>query len=246
MEDLLPQSTVSRQLGQQQGFLEHPKRTRQVARLHKVWATANFGFDEFFSAQADGEPTSEESSWTVRSIPGVSAGDYQIFLVCQDRRWLLEKPCSALDCEGATFANAWADSSCVDETSSFSMDFFRMGKRSSSGDDVSWASLGSKGVTQASMTCLQKRLLRKLGRRRARWGGSRSTQSTLPSVEEEDACDAFSPKLGSTLNSTSTLHALSRCSFNSTSGQEHGVDGLWREPTSYQKSLVGRSAAGVG
>eukprot|EP00971_Amphidinium_carterae_P273878 5435638-Amphidinium_carterae.1 len=56
--------------------------------------------------------------------------------------WVLEKPCSALDCEGVSFANARADSSCVDETS-LSTDFAQ-GDLSSSNDDVSWASLGSK------------------------------------------------------------------------------------------------------
>eukprot|EP00971_Amphidinium_carterae_P091545 1812517-Amphidinium_carterae.1 len=54
--------TVSRQLGQEQGFLEHQKRTRQVGGVHKVWATARLASTRkgFFSAQADGEPTSEE------------------------------------------------------------------------------------------------------------------------------------------------------------------------------------------
>eukprot|EP00971_Amphidinium_carterae_P214188 4250560-Amphidinium_carterae.1 len=98
---------------------------------------------------------------------------------------------------------------------------------SNTDDDVSWESIGSQGVTQASTTrgfgsnqeewdfylettarlqehlhevdvdatrcvasCQKKRFHRKLGRPRARRGGLRGTQSsqsTLPSVQEEEA-----------------------------------------------------------
>eukprot|EP00971_Amphidinium_carterae_P160675 3185869-Amphidinium_carterae.1 len=104
MKDLLVRSIVSRQLGQQQGFVEYQKNNQQVAGVH----------------------TSAEA-------------------------WLLEKPCFALDCEGVTFANAWADSSSVDETSCLSTDFSQE-DLSSSDDDVSWEWQGSQGVAQASMT----------------------------------------------------------------------------------------------
>eukprot|EP00971_Amphidinium_carterae_P123590 2447541-Amphidinium_carterae.1 len=103
-----------------------------------------FGFDEekFFTAQADGEPTSEErrhgksgpsqevigvprtvSPGRVFGVPrtgsekpgGVPEGhsaDSRVAHYEYGEDWLLEKPCVALDWEGVTFANAWADSSC--------------------------------------------------------------------------------------------------------------------------------------